>query len=115
MKEDCLFCKIANKEIETEIVYEDDDVMGFKDVNPQAPVHLLFIPKKHIDTLNDISGEDSELLGNLLNSIKKAASENNISDDGYRVVVNCNKNAGQEVFHLHIHLLGGRSFTWPPG
>ena len=115
MDSDCLFCKIANKEIETAIVYEDEDVIAFKDIRPQAPVHFLFIPKKHIGTLNDITGEDAELLGKLLIKIKEIAGREAIAEDGYRVVINCNKNAGQEVFHVHVHLLGGRTFAWPPG
>jgi len=115
MNDDCLFCKIADKKIQTEIVYEDEEVLGFKDVNPQAPVHFLFIPKRHIPTLNDITEEDAALLGRMLHIIKEVAAKENISEEGYRVVANCNKNAGQEVFHLHVHLLGGRKFRWPPG
>ena len=115
MKDDCVFCKIANKELKADIIYEDEDIIGFKDINPQAPVHLVFIPRKHVGTLNDISPEDARLLGKILIKIKDVAGENKIAEDGYRVVINCNKGAGQEVFHLHVHLLGGRSFSWPPG
>ncbi len=115
MKDDCIFCKIAKKEIETAVVYEDDEVIAFKDINPQAPVHFLFIPKKHIETLNDISAEDAVLVGRMVAKMRDAAREQGIAEDGYRVVMNCNRNAGQEVFHLHAHLLGGRKFSWPPG
>ncbi len=115
MKDDCIFCKIANKEIKADIVFEDEETLGFKDIKPQAPVHFVFIPKKHIDTLNDISPEDAALLARMLVKIKDIATEKKIAEDGYRVIINCNRNAGQEVFHLHFHLLGGRSFSWPPG
>jgi histidine triad (HIT) family protein len=115
MSNDCLFCKIANKEIETEIVYEDEEIIAFKDINPKAPVHLLFIPKRHVASLNAISEDDSSILGRLLLRIKETAKKQGIAENGYRVVLNCNKDAGQEVFHVHVHLLGGRAFTWPPG
>jgi len=115
MKDDCIFCKIANKEIKAEIVYEDEKILAFKDLKPVSPVHFLFIPKKHIETLNDISEEDAGLVERLFFRIREIAANEGISEDGYRVVVNCNKNAGQEVFHLHVHLLGGRLFSWPPG
>ena len=115
MNDDCIFCKIAKNIIETEIVYQDEEITAFKDNNPQAPVHILFISNKHIETLNDISDGDAALLGSMLVKIKSLAGEQGISEDGYRLVINCNKNAGQEVFHLHVHLLGGRKFTWPPG
>ena len=115
MSSDCLFCKIANKEIDTEIVYEDDEILAFKDINPKAPVHFLFIPKLHIATLNDMGEGDIDILGKLLIKVKEVAKKNGIAEDGYRVIINCNKNAGQEVFHIHVHLLGGRPFNWPPG
>jgi histidine triad (HIT) family protein len=115
MKDDCIFCKIANKEIKAEIVYEDEEIVAFKDLKPAAPVHFLFITKKHIETLNDIPEEDVGLVGRLFFRIREIAANEGISEDGYRIVVNCNKNAGQEVFHLHVHLLGGRLFSWPPG
>ena len=115
MEESCIFCKIVNKEIPSEVVFEDEEVVAFKDLNPQAPLHVLFVPKKHIATLNDASSSDEGLLGRILTRVKDVAKEENVSEDGYRVVINCNKGAGQEVFHLHVHLLGGRSFTWPPG
>jgi histidine triad (HIT) family protein len=115
MSADCLFCKILNKEIPAEVVYEDEEILAFKDINPKAPVHLLFIPKKHIETINDINESDASLIGKMLLRIKETAKKKGIDKDGYRVVLNCNKNAGQEVFHIHAHLLGGRAFTWPPG
>ncbi len=110
---DCLFCKIAAKEIPSDIVYEDDEVVAFKDVNPQAPVHILVIPKKHISTLNDI--DDFMVTGKIMEVVVKLAKEFNIDEKGYRVVANCNRGAGQSVFHIHFHLLGGRLFQWPPG
>ncbi|MFC1480332.1 histidine triad nucleotide-binding protein, partial [Candidatus Omnitrophota bacterium] len=109
------FCKIARKETDAAVIYEDTELLAFKDIKPQAPVHILFIPKKHIETLNDLFGEDVGLLGRIFDKIKDVAKQEAIADDGYRVVINCNKNAGQEVFHLHVHLLGGRNFSWPPG
>ena len=112
---DCIFCKIINKEIPAEIVFEDDAVIAFHDNDPQADIHLMVIPKKHIETLNDLSEEDASLIGKIFTIIKSLAKDSGVSEDGYRVVVNCNKDAGQEVFHVHFHLLGGRKFTWPPG
>jgi len=115
MDADCVFCKIANKDIRSDIVYEDDSFLAFKDLNPQASFHVLLIPKKHIASINELVEADSGIIGRLFIEIKEIARENGISEGGYRVVANCNKNAGQEVFHLHFHLLGGRKFTWPPG
>ncbi len=110
---DCLFCKMAKGEIKPDIVYQDDSVLAFRDINPQAPVHILIIPKKHVETLNDL--DDFELAGRLLKTAIKLASQEGLADEGYRTVFNCNKNGGQEVFHLHMHLLGGRKMNWPPG
>ncbi|NQT32942.1 MAG: histidine triad nucleotide-binding protein [Candidatus Omnitrophica bacterium] len=115
MADDCIFCKIIRKEIPSEIVFEDDEILVFKDINPQAPVHLLLIPTRHIETLNDVDQSDQALIGKLLSVAKHLAGEMGVSEGGYRVVVNCNKDAGQDVFHLHAHLLGGRKFSWPPG
>ncbi len=115
MNENCIFCKIANKEIESEIVYEDDEILAFKDLSAQAPIHFLFIPKKHIRSMNELSAEDFVLVARILGKVKDLAEEYGVSETGYRTVINCNKDAGQEVFHLHVHLLGGRAFTWPPG
>lgn len=110
---DCLFCKIINKEIPSEIVYEDNDVLAFNDIDPKAPVHILIIPKKHITTYNDI--EDYEIIGKITKAVQQIAKEKNIDQKGYRVVTNCNNDGGQAVYHLHYHLLGGRSLQWPPG
>ncbi len=110
-----IFSKIIRKEIPAEIVYEDDEILAFKDIAPQAPIHVLIIPKKEIPTVNDITDEDAPLVGKLFLVAKKLAKELNIAENGYRLVFNCNKDAGQAVFHLHLHLLGGRKFTWPPG
>ena len=115
MVDDCVFCKIADKQISADIVYENADVVAFRDLNPQAPVHILVIPKKHIMSIDGAGVEDSSVLGKMLLSIRDIAREENISEKGYRVVFNTNSNAGQEVFHVHAHILGGRKFTWPPG
>lgn len=112
---DCLFCKIVKGEIPAKVIYRDDLVLGFDDVNPQAPQHKLIVPQKHISTLNDLKPEDNELIGHMLQTAKMLAKELNIAEDGYRLVMNCNSGAGQTVFHVHIHLLGGRRFVWPPG
>jgi len=110
-----LFSKIIRKEIPASIVFEDDDVLAFRDINPQAPIHILIIPKKPIPTLNDIQPEDAPLIGKLYLVAKQLASELGLAEDGYRTVFNCNRDGGQEVYHLHLHLLGGRQMTWPPG
>ena len=115
MEDDCIFCKIASGEIPADKVYEDDTLIAFKDINPVSPVHLLIIPKKHIPTLNELQTENAELLGNMILIAGKLAKDNNIQNEGYRLVLNCNKGAGQMVFHIHLHLLGGRKFSWPPG
>lgn len=112
---DCLFCKIRDGEIQGDIVFENDDVLAFNDVNPQAPVHVLIIPKKHISTVNDMDAGDEAIMGKLFSVAKMIAAQQGVADDGYRLVVNCNEKAGQTVFHIHMHLLGGRSMTWPPG
>ena len=112
---DCLFCKFVNRELDTEILYEDDLVLAFRDINPQAPVHLLLIPKKHIPSLAALGEEDRDVLGHLHLVAKELAAREGVSEEGFRLVVNCNEGAGQTVFHLHFHLLGGRKLTWPPG
>lgn len=112
---DCLFCRIVKREIPSQIVFENERVLAFRDINPQAPVHILIIPKKHIPGLNDITPEDSALLGEMQNIARSLAEKENISVDGYRLVANCGPAAGQAVAHLHYHLLGGRTFAWPPG
>ncbi|MEJ5287399.1 MAG: Bis(5'-nucleosyl)-tetraphosphatase (asymmetrical) [Candidatus Kapaibacterium sp.] len=112
---DTIFGKIIRREIPADIVYEDEEVLAFKDIAPQAPIHILIIPKKEIPTANDIQEEDAPLIGKLFIVAKKLAKEFGVDESGYRLVINCNKDAGQAVYHLHLHLLGGRKFTWPPG
>lgn len=111
----CLFCRIRDGEIPAEITYTDDRVLAFRDINPQAPMHLLVIPRRHIATLNDLAEEDRELVGHLHLVAARLATEAGWADKGYRVLFNCNRQAGQSVFHLHLHLLAGRVFRWPPG
>jgi len=111
---DCIFCKIANKEIPANVAYEDDKILCFHDLSPQAPVHVLLIPKKHIDTLDDVSDEDKELMGYIMVKIKEIA-ENLGLTNGYRVVNNCGEDGMQTVQHLHFHILGKRKMIWPPG
>ena len=112
---DDLFLKIIAREIPADIVYENDDVLAFRDLNPQAPLHVLIIPKVHIRTINDMRAEDAEVFGKLFLAAREIAAEHGVAEDGYRVVMNCNSAAGQTVFHVHLHLLGGRGFNWPPG
>ena len=111
----CLFCKMVTGDIPTDKVYEDDSVLAFKDINPAAPHHVLVIPKKHISTLNDATPDDQLLLGKMMIIAKHIATEMGVADDGYRVTMNCNSQGGQSVYHIHLHLLGGRSMAWPPG
>lgn len=111
----CLFCKIINGDIPADIIYQNDDVLGFKDLNPQAPTHVLFIPKKHIATVNELDANDAELIGKLYLAAKDFANEAGFAEQGYRLVMNCNEGAGQTVFHIHLHLLAERRFSWPPG
>lgn len=113
--EDCLFCGIVEGNIPSKKVYEDDRILAFEDINPRAPVHILVIPKSHKATLLELEEADKETIGNIYLVINKLAREKKIADEGFRVVVNCGKRAGQEVFHIHFHLLGGRSMQWPPG
>jgi histidine triad (HIT) family protein len=112
---DTLFSKIAAGEIPADIVYEDEDLVAFRDVAPQAPTHVLLIPRKPIATINDLEPGDAELVGKLFLAAKKIAQEEGIAEAGYRTVINCNAGAGQTVYHLHLHLLGGRPMQWPPG
>ena len=112
---DCLFCKIIDKEIPADMVHEDDACVAFRDINPQAPTHIQIIPRKHIPTTNDIAQEDAELLAHMLFVGKDLACKEGVAESGYRLLFNCNAHAGQSVFHIHLHLLGGRQFTWPPG
>lgn len=113
--DNCLFCKISAKKIPAKIIYEDTEVVAFDDINPQAPVHVLIIPKKHISTSLDITEEDNALIGHLFHAATRIAKEKGITERGFRLVMNTNADAGQTVFHLHLHLLGGRQMHWPPG
>ena len=112
---DCLFCIIINREIPRDIIYENEHILAFNDINPVAPVHILIIPKEHISTLNDIDENHTQTMGELFLAAKAIASKEGLSDSGYRTVFNCNKDAQQTVFHIHLHLIGGRKMTWPPG
>ena len=112
---DCIFCKIANKEIPSEIVYEDDLVIAFKDLSPTAPHHILVIPKQHISSANDLTEDNAEVVSHIFLTVAKLAKEFGFAQNGYRVVNNCGKDGGQTVQHLHFHLLGGREFGWPAG
>lgn len=110
-----IFDKIINRDIPADIVFEDDRILAFKDINPQAPVHILIIPKKRITTINEIDESDSDLIGNIIIRAKLIAKEMGLAENGYRLVFNCNDDGGQEVYHIHLHLLGGRKMKWPPG
>ena len=112
---DCLFCKIIAGQIPGAIVYEDQELVAFKDINPQAPLHVLIVSRRHIETLNDLRVEDDALVGSMVRCAAALAKKNGVSDRGYRTVFNCNREAGQTVFHIHLHLLAGRALTWPPG
>jgi histidine triad (HIT) family protein len=111
----CLFCRIVSGEIPASKAYEDDEVLAFNDINPQAPLHVLVIPKRHVSTTNDLSAQDDVLVGTLVRRAAAIAGEKGYADRGYRVVMNCNAEAGQTVFHIHLHLLAGRGLGWPPG
>jgi histidine triad (HIT) family protein len=113
--ENCLFCKIINKEIPARIVYEDKHILAFKDINPQAPLHILLIPKEHFASLNALPEDKRHVISRIFIKAREIASKNGIKDRGYRIVLNTEKDSGQEVFHIHFHLLGGRPMTWPPG
>lgn len=112
---DCLFCMIGAGEIEANVICETDDVIAFRDINPQAPTHAVIIPKRHIATINDLQDDDAEIVGKLFLAARDVAKQEGFDAPGYRVAMNCNAAAGQSVFHIHLHLLGGRDFTWPPG
>lgn len=112
---DCIFCKIADGRIPSNPVFEGDDLIAFEDINPVAPTHILIVPRKHIATLNDLKDVDAILIGNMVLCAKKIAETRGLAEDGYRTVFNCMEGAGQAVFHIHLHLLGGRRFQWPPG
>ena len=110
-----IFTKIINKEIPAEIVYEDDEIIAFNDISPKAPIHVLIIPKKEIKTINDIESDDATIVGRLFLVAKKIAKSTDIDKNGYRLVMNCNEDGGQSVYHIHLHLIGGRKLSWPPG
>src|SRR5437762_1239594 len=111
---DCLFCKIIERKIPSSVVYEDDRILAFNDIDPQAPTHVLIVPKRHIPTLNDLAVEDEQIVGELVRRAATIAKERGFSETGYRTLFNTNRGAGQSVFHIHVHLLGGRPFSWPP-
>jgi histidine triad (HIT) family protein len=112
---DCLFCRIIRREVPGSIVYEDEQVLAFNDINPQAPTHVLVIPKRHIASLNELGPDDDRIVGEVVRRAAAIAADRGIAASGYRTVFNTNREAGQTVFHIHLHLLGGRSLAWPPG
>jgi len=112
---DCLFCKMIEGAIKPDIVFENEQVLAFRDINPQAPVHVLVVPKQHISTLNDLDDHHSQLVGQMYLAAQQVARQTGIAEGGYRTVMNCNADAGQTVFHIHLHVLGGRIMSWPPG
>ena len=112
---DCLFCKIVSGEVNADVIYSNDEVVAFRDINPQAPTHVLIVPRRHIATINDLKNDNRDDVSALYLAARDIAQEAGIADSGYRVTMNCNEAAGQTVFHLHLHLLGGRNFSWPPG
>lgn len=115
MSQDCLFCKIVDGDIAADVVFESDNAIAFRDVNPQAPTHVLVIPRQHIATINDLEPGNESLVGELYLAARQIAADEGIAEAGYRTVMNCNKGAGQSVFHIHLHVLGGRTLSWPPG
>jgi histidine triad (HIT) family protein len=112
---DCLFCKMIDGKIPVKFIYEDENIIAINDINPVAPQHQLIIPRKHINTLNDLQTEDNALIGKLAQAARILAQQSNINETGYRLVMNCNEGAGQSIFHIHRHLIGGRRMHWPPG
>jgi histidine triad (HIT) family protein len=114
-EKDCLFCKIVNGDIPADIIHKSETTVAFRDINPQAPTHVLVIPRKHVATINDLGEDDSRVVGDMYLAAKEIAASEGIADEGYRAVMNCNAGAGQTVFHIHLHVLGGRGLSWPPG
>lgn len=112
---DDLFMKIIGREIPADIVHEDEEILAFRDIDPQAPVHILVVPKRRIPTINDLEADDAALVGRMVLAARQLAADEGLSEDGYRLVFNCNEKGGQSVFHIHLHLLGGRQMKWPPG
>ena len=111
----CVFCKIAKGEIKTELLADDKEVIAFRDIKPRAPVHIIIIPREHIERVSDLSEQNSEIVGKMVAVAARLARKEGVESSGYRLVMNCNRDAGQEVFHIHLHLLGGRKLAWPPG
>jgi histidine triad (HIT) family protein len=111
----CLFCRIVSGEVPGTIVHQDDDLVAFRDVNPQAPLHVLIVPRRHIPTINDLTPAEDALVGSMFRRAAALAADHGCAERGYRTVFNCNRDAGQSVFHIHLHVLAGRGFTWPPG
>ena len=111
----CLFCQIANREVPSKLIFEDPEIIVIQDIKPQAPMHMLIIPKRHIATIDDTDSKDEQLLGRMILTAKRMAKAEKLHEQGYRLVFNVNSGGGQEVFHIHLHLLGGRQMTWPPG
>lgn len=111
MSDDCLFCKIVGRELDSDIVYEDDHVLAFRDISPQAPTHILVVPKRHVSTVNDLGDGDADLVGRMVLQARALAAEEGIAEKGYRLVMNCNAEGGQTVYHIHLHLMGGRPMT----
>lgn len=112
---DCIFCEIVNNRMKSDIVYQDEDLVAFNDINPQAPVHTLIVPRKHIESLHDMKPEDADIMSHMVRIVKIITEKYRLKEGGYRLVVNCGINGGQTVPHLHLHILGGRRMTWPPG
>jgi histidine triad (HIT) family protein len=112
---DCIFCKIIDGEIPADIVHRDNEVVAFRDINPQAPVHILIVPVKHIDTVLDLADEEDRLVGQMIMAANRLAVSEGVDKQGFRLVFNCREHGGQEVYHIHLHLMGGRAFRWPPG
>jgi histidine triad (HIT) family protein len=112
---DCIFCKIADKKLPAQILFENERIVAFRDIRPQAPTHILVIPRRHIPTVNDLIPDDAQLIGEMCYVAQQMALGEGIDQSGYRLIMNCNRDAGQEVFHIHLHLLGGRCMGWPPG
>ena len=112
---DCLFCKILDGEIPCDKVFENDQVIAFRDLNPQAPTHILVIPRRHIPTVNELTSDDKNVVAEMMLAAQAIAKQEDIEESGYRLVMNCNEGAGQTVFHIHLHILGGRTMNWPPG
>ena len=112
---DCLFCKIVNRDVPATLVHDDEDLVAFEDIKPGAPTHVLVVPRRHIATLNDLTADDHDLVGRMVRRAALIARDRGFAEAGYRTVFNCNADAGQSVYHIHLHLLGGRTLTWPPG